>query len=244
MAEHMTYGAAFADVYDEWYGQTDDLVLVTALLGEHSPRHVLELGVGTGRVALAMAEIVVSAGGQVVGVDESPEMLSLLASKDPRGLVTLVRGDMANDQPSGEFDLVFISYNTLFNLSDTTQQATCIENAASRLSPSGRLIIDACIIHPDAPTHGTTSEQRGDWHVHTTSSFDAVTGIVQGSTVSTHNDGRRVLRPWRIAYQSPASIDALCARAGLSLLARHASWHKTPFADGAARHVSVFGNLR
>ena len=55
MAEHMTYGAAFADVYDEWYGQTDDLALVTALLGEHSPRRVLELGVGTGRVALAMA---------------------------------------------------------------------------------------------------------------------------------------------------------------------------------------------
>ena len=97
----MTYGAAFADVYDEWYGQTDDLALVTALLGEHSPRRVLELGVGTGRVALAMAEIVVSAGGHVVGVDESPEMLSLLASKDPRGLVTLVSGDMANYQPSG-----------------------------------------------------------------------------------------------------------------------------------------------
>ena len=244
MAEHMTYGAAFADVYDEWYGQTDDLALVTALLGEHSPRRVLELGVGNGRVALEMAEIVVSPGGQVFGVDESPEMLSLLASKDPRRLVSLVRGDMAHDQPSSEFDLIFISYNTLFNLSDTTQQATCIENAASRLTPSGRLIIDACIIHPDAPTHGTTSEQRGDWHVHTTSSFDAATGIVQGTTVSTHNDGHRVQRPWRIAYQSPAAIDAVCTRAGLSLLARHASWHKAPFTDDAQRHVSVFGNLR
>lgn len=244
MAEHMTYGAAFADVYDEWYGQTDDLAVVTALLSEHSPRHVLELGVGTGRVALAMAEIVVAAGGQVIGVDESPEMLVLLASKDPRGLVTLVRGDMANDQPGGEFDLIFISYNTLFNLSDTNQQTTCIENAAKRLAPSGRLVIDACIIHSDAPTHGTTTEQRGDWHVHTTSSFAAATGIVQGTTVSTHNDGRRVQRPWRIAYQSPVAIDTICTRAGLSLLARYASWHKTPFTDDAPRHVSVFGNLR
>jgi len=244
MALTPTYGAAFADVYDDWYGNSDDLTVVAALLCAHEPNSVLELGVGTGRVALALANLVVPAGGRVVGVDESPEMLACLADKDPQRRVTAVLGDMVDNQPNEAFDLIFISYNTLFNVADRDKQARCLANAATRLSPTGRLVIDACIIDPGAPTSGVTEERRGAWQVHTTSNFAVATGIVSGLTISTHDDTRRVLRPWRIAYQSPLALDGTCAASGLRLVERYASWHKTPFSDDAVRHVSIYRNLR
>lgn len=240
----ITYGEAFADVYDEWYNHSDDLAAVVALSCEHHPLRVLELGVGTGRVALALAGVVVPAGGEVVGIDESPEMLALLAAKDTQKIVTTICGDMVDNQPTGPFDLIFCSYNTLFNVSDTQRQLTCLKNAAQRLSPTGRLILDACILDPAAPINGTVSERRGSWMVTTTSTFDVERGIVDGRTVSAHDDGRSVERPWRIAYQSPALLEAACAQAGLQLSAHYSSWHKTPFDDDAQRHVSVYCNLR
>ncbi len=244
MTRPITYGAAFADVYDDWYGDTDDLAAVVAVLCEHHPQHVLELGVGTGRIALALATALAPNAGSVVGLDESPEMLAILTEKDELGLVTQVRGDMVHDQPTGPFDLIVCSYNTLFNVDDSRQQALCLQNAATRLAPNGRMVIDACIIHRDAPQYGEVTTRRNTWQVRTTSTFSPDTGRINGMTVSTHDDGRTVQRPWQITYQSPLTLDALAAQAGLHLHARYASWHKAPFDDNAERHVSIYGNLR
>lgn len=246
----VTYGAAFADVYDAWYGDSDDLDSVVNLLCESRPQRVLELGVGTGRIALALAEQLSATeplNANVVrihGIDESPEMLALLRTKDVRQRITCHLGDMAHDQPPGPFDLVFLSYNTLFNLASPALQAECIANAAMRLATPGRLVIDACIIDPLAPSAGTTVDRRGPWILQTTSTFDPTSGDVSGDTVSTHDDGRIVHRPFHITYQSPEAIDAACKRAGLRLFARHSSWQKAPFDDSSSRHVSVYGNVR
>lgn len=250
MSNSVTYGAAFADVYDEWYGDSDDLDPVVNLLCESRPKRVLELGVGTGRIALALADRLAATeplNGNVVsvhGVDESPEMLAHLRTKDPRQRIACHLGDMARDQPPGPFDLVFSSYNTLFNLASPELQAECIANAAARLAAPGRLIIDACIIDPSAPSTGTTIDRRGPWILQTTSTFDPASGDVSGTTVSTHDDGRIVHRPFHITYQSPEAIDASCAKAGLQLIARYSSWQRAPFDDSSSRHVSVYGNVR
>jgi len=258
MVAEPTYGATFADVYDEWYGESDDLRAVASLLGEGRPRRVLELGVGTGRIALPLArhlrETSPNAEILVVGVDESPEMLALLASRDTGGLVRRVLGDMvlsdtlldntAFDQPADMFDLVVVSYNTLFNLTTANRQAACIKNAAARLANDGRLILDCCIIDPDAPGEGESTEQRGDWTLHTRSTFDHATGRVAGTTTSRHKDGRVVARPFTITYTSPYSLDAMCESAGLRLHARHASWQRAEFTDDSARHVSEYRAAR
>jgi SAM-dependent methyltransferase len=244
MTPPITYGAAFADVYDEWYGDTDDLAAVVALLCEHNPKRVLELGVGTGRIALALAAAITPNAGYVVGLDESPEMLAILAGKDEHTLITQVRGDMVTDQPAGPFDLIVFSYNTLFNVNDSQQQAMCVHNAAKRLAPNGRIVIDACIVNPDAPRNGEVTTRRDKWQVHTTSTFSPETGSIDGVTVSTHDDGRCVQRPWQITYQPPSVLDSLATQAGLCLHARYASWHKAPFDDNAERHVSIYRNLR
>jgi len=244
----VTYGATFADVYDEWYGESDDLPAIVSLLSEDRPRRVLELGVGTGRIAIPLArhlrEGSSGAATLVMGIDESPEMLALLARRDTTGIVRTVRGDMALEQPAELFDLVVVSYNTLFNLGTADRQAMCITNAASRLAEQGRLILDCCIIDPDAPSEGESIEQRGGCMLHTHSTFDRATGRITGTTTSHHDDGRVVARPFTITYNSPQSLDEMCESAGLRLRARYASWQRAAFTDDSARHVSVYHNVR
>jgi SAM-dependent methyltransferase len=246
MTERPTYGAAFADVYDEWYADTDDVPSVIALLSEHAPHRVLELGVGTGRIAIPLVRHLAALRDdtRVTGIDESPEMLARLAANDTAGLVRAVLGDMASEIPEEEFDLVYVSYNTFFNLSGHEQQTRCLANVAARLAPDGRLVLDCCVIDESAPASGTTEIRRGAWSLRTTSMFDAATGVVDGETTSTHDDGRTVCRPFRIAYATPESLDEMCAAAGLALTQRFGGWQKTAFHPDSARHVSVYRNLR
>lgn len=243
-----TYGAAFADVYDDWYALADDVNEVVAFLVESQPATALELGVGTGRIAIPLAYADVSGlscvAPRVFGIDQSPEMLGLLFNKDQEQRVQTIEGDMAHDLPVQRFDLVYVSYNTLFNVADPNAQQACLRNVAARLNPSGRLVIDACVIDPDAPTTGTTSHRRDEWNVHSTSTFDPLTGSVTGLITSTHDDGRRIERPWRITYRSPVDLDEMCDRAGLVCTARYSTWSKAPFDEHSPRHISVYRHLR
>ena len=98
--DESTYGDAFADVYDDWYhGVSDVDSSVTALLALAGAGPVLELGVGTGRLAVPLAEAGRDRGLDVVGIDSSPAMLARLAERDPGGLVEAVLGDMSSDPP-------------------------------------------------------------------------------------------------------------------------------------------------
>jgi SAM-dependent methyltransferase len=246
VTEHPTYGSAFADVYDEWYSDIDDIPSVIALLAEHAPHRVLELGVGTGRIAIPLARHLAAqrSDARVTGIDESPEMLARLATNDTERLVRAVLGDMAHEIPDGDFDLVYVSYNTFFNLAGREQQARCLANLAAHLAPGGLFVLDGCVIDESAATSGTTEMRRGKWLLRTTSTFDAATGVVDIETTSDHDDGRRVHRPSRIAYLAPQTLDDLCASAGLTLTARFGGWQKTAFRTDSARHVSVYRNLR
>ena len=132
-----SYGDAFADVYDDWYEGISDVDLtVVELLDLAGSGPVLELGVGTGRIAVPLAEAGLAIGVTVVGIDASEAMLARLAWRDPGGLVTPIHGDMRSDLPDGPFGLVFAAYNTLFNLTDDGAQAAllrgCRRSAAAR----------------------------------------------------------------------------------------------------------------
>ena len=259
MTTNLTYGAAFADVYDEWYGDVAETAATVHALSDlmshvATPR-VLELGAGTGRLAIPLAAALPA--GVVVALDESPEMLQILRSRiahaDPLGgSVIAVEGNMADlaalstqgVTTSEPFDLVFASYNTFFNLHDPGDQTRCLSAVAQRLHSKGIVVIDAFVASGEAPQHATTNEVRGEWTLQTTTEFDPVTGLIVGRTHSTHRDGRAVTRPWRIRYQSPTQLDALCAAAGLKLTARYGSWQMSTFSDDAARHISAYQLVR
>lgn len=236
-----SYGDAFADVYDEWYPRVDDVdatvELVRSLAG--SGGRVLELGVGTGRLALPIA----AAGLTVTGVDVSAAMLARLAAADPTGMVTTVVGDMVDDLPDDEFDVVLVAYNTLFNLTADGAQQRCFDQVASRLAPDGSFVVEAFV--PDEPfrtgTDVSLRSMTAERVVLSVSEHDGERQTAAGQFVElTERSGVR-LRPWYIRYATVDQLDEMATAAGLRLAGRWADGRGTPFDAASERHVSVYG---
>ena len=153
-----TYGESFADVYDDWYADVSDVdatVATIARLAGDGP--VLELGVGTGRLAIPLA----AAGVRVVGVDASPSMLRLLADKPGADAVTVVLADMAHlaEGPgaeeiaaAGPYTVAFAAFNTFFNLATPDDQRRCLEGVFDLLVPGGVLVIEGFVPPEDGMT--------------------------------------------------------------------------------------------
>lgn len=200
---------------------------------------VLELGVGTGRLALPLA----AAGVDVVGIDASEAMLERLRAKDPDGRVRLVHGDMAAELPDGPFGLVFVAYNTLFNLTDPADQDACIGAVARRLAPGGRFVVEAFVPgDDDTGRHDavTVRDLRSDRVVLSVSVHDADARTLEGQFVEFTESGGVRLRPWAVRYRTPAELDEVCRTHGLELEHRWSAFGVHTFPDGADRHVSVY----
>jgi len=147
-----SYGDAFADVFDDWYADVSDVpATVRALARLAGPGPVLELGVGTGRIALPLA----ATGVEVHGVDASSAMLDRLRAKPGGDRVTTTCGDMATALPAGPYPLVFVAYNTIFNLLTEEAQRACFAAVTSRLTPGGRFAVEAFV--PDDPARSGSS---------------------------------------------------------------------------------------
>jgi SAM-dependent methyltransferase len=258
-----SYGDAFADVYDQWYPDVTDLDACVARVADLARDatagrgSVLELGVGTGRLALPLAEL----GLAVTGVDASAAMLERVATKPGAARLRVVAGDMADldasDLDGGgardgfgpPFQVVLIAYNTLFNLADDLAQARCLTGAAARLAPAGRLVIETFVpaeeTDPDDPGRPTpaalsVSRVTESEVVLNASVHDAAAQTVVGQHIQLTSSGTR-LRPWRIHYLHPDQLDALARRAGLVPLERWRDWHGTAFDDDSQTLISVYG---
>ena len=236
-----TYGRAFADVYDEWYAGISDVgTTVTDLVRLAGDGPVLELGVGTGRLAIPLAERAPRL--DVVGVDASDEMLDRLRARPHPETLVARRGDMVDDLPDGPFALVFVAYNTIFNLLTAERQRACFTAVAERLLPGGRFVVEAFV--PDEPARdGDRVEVRtlaADRVVLSISRHDAPTQRADGQFVElTERDGVR-LRPWSIRYASPAELDGMAREAGLAVEHRWEAFGGIPFRSSSPRHVTVY----
>jgi SAM-dependent methyltransferase len=237
-----SYGEAFADVYDDWYEAISDVAAtvdrVIALAGDGP---VLELGVGTGRLALPL----VARGVDVWGLDASGPMLERLRAKPDGAAVRVVQADMgASPLRAGpRFTVVFCAYNTFFNLVTAEAQAACLGAAAASLAPGGRLAIEAFVpTDADTPPGGpvTVRSIAEDHVVLSIADRDTATQLLTGQFVELRASGVR-LRPYRIRYLYPDQLDALAQGAGLALVDRWATWSGDPFTEDSANHVSVYG---
>lgn len=231
-----SYGNAFADVYDDWYTDVSDIEACTTTVAELAQDgRVLELGVGTGRLAIPLAQL----GPEVVGVDASTAMLDRLAANDSRRLVTAHRMDMSAELPTGEFDVVFIAYNTFFNLTSASEQAACLELVRDRLAPTGHFVVEAFVPVADGPDRGVDSRAISDGVVLNVTIREPLTQTVRGQQVELR-DGSVRLRPWQIRYLTPTQLDEMVAAAGLRRVARWSDWRGAAFSDLSTRHVSVY----
>lgn len=238
------YGDVFADVYDAWYHDLDDVAAVVSFVsGFAGTNRVLELGVGTGRLAIPLAE----SGLEVIGIDNSALMLKELTAKARPGLdLTAMRGHMVADMPNGPFGVIFLPYNTLFNLLSAEEQTECMRRAKERLAPDGVVIVD-CFI-PFEPTamkmNKSVIRASDEERVFATTTIHPDTQIIEGMFDEERKDGFACERYWEVRYANVDQVDAMAAEGGLSLIERWGGYQREPITESSARHISVYGIAR
>lgn len=234
-----TYGDSFADVYDDWYDDVSDVDATTALVVELSRGgSVLELGVGTGRLAVPVAR----AGCAVTGIDSSAAMLERCRTKAGDLALELIEGDMVDAQPNRPFDVVLIAYNTVFSLTTPGRQQALFDAVARHLSEGGSFIVEAAVPDPQRKAGGTVGvrSMHADRVVLSVDVHHPDEQRVDGQFVEFTEAGGVRLRPWSIRYSSPEELDRMAERAGLRRRDRWEDMGKAEFVADSPTHVSVY----
>jgi SAM-dependent methyltransferase len=237
--DDQSYGEGFADVYDDWYSDISDIDATTVALERLAAGgRVLELGVGTGRLALPLA----TTGVEVHGVDSSAAMLARLAAKPGSDRVRYVLGDMVDDLPAGPFTLAFVAYNTFFGLLTEERQQACFHAVADRLSDHGCFAIEAFV--PEMEGDATSSVTVRSIHAHgvvlNVNMADPAHQRAEGHYIDITEAGGVRLRPWSIRWATPVQLDGMAHLAHLHLEARWSTFDGAPFGADSTRHVSVY----
>ena len=231
------YNQRCADVYDQWFAYFDEAA-VDVLEGLAGGGRALELGIGTGVVALPLA----ARGVEVHGIDASPEMVAALRVKPGGDALPVTMGDFAEVNVAGEFSLVYVVYNTLFALQTQEEQVRCFRNVAARLAPGGTFVIEAFV-----PDLGQLSAGRGVRVLHMTDErvgirvyeHDPVGQKMKSRQVIFGDGGTRVF-PVEVRYAWPSELDLMARLAGLRLRERWGDWRRAPFDAKSEKHVSVY----
>jgi SAM-dependent methyltransferase len=203
---------------------------VVDFLAELAGGGALELGIGTGRIALPLAE----RGVRVHGIDLSSDMVAQLRAKPGGEEIPVTIDDFATTKLGETFSLAYLVFNTINNLTTQDAQVSCFENVASHLEPGGCFVIEVGV-----PARGPLSVfDLSDTHVGV-DEYEADTQRL----VSHHFtlvDGRweRLSMPFRSV--SPAELDLMARIAGLGLRERWGGWKREPFTSESGKHVSVW----
>jgi SAM-dependent methyltransferase len=233
-----TYGERIADVYDEWYEAMDaasECELLTELAGGG---RVLELGIGTGRIAIPLAR----AGVDVHGIDASPAIVARLRAKPGGDAVPVTIGDMADVPVEGPFAVVFVVFNTFFMLTTAEAQQRCFRNVTDRLAPGGRFVVQAFVPDDARIERGedlSVKIVRPDVVRLDASRFDPVAQRTDSTQIRIAESGIRLVH-LRIRYSYPPELDRMAQQAGLELEWRWATFARDPFTDHSQFHVSVY----
>ena len=196
----------------------------------------LELGIGTGRIALPLAQ----RGVPVHGIDLSKAMIARLRAKPGGDAIAVTIGDFATAKVEGSFSLAYLVFNTIMNLTTQASQVACFRNVAAHLEPGGCFAIEVDV--PDLRRLPPGETVRA-FHVSETRwGFDEYDVASQGLT--SHHfrivDGRaeRTSIPFRYAW--PSELDLMAQIAGMTLRERWGGWRREPFTNDSRTHVSVW----
>ncbi len=206
---------------------------LAALAGDGA---ALELGIGTGRIALPLA----ARGVPVCGIDLSEAMVARLRAKPGGAGIPVAIGDFATTRVEGSFRLAYLAFNTINNLTTQDAQVACFENAAAHLEPGGCFVIEVGVPQLQRLPPGETVRPFDVSAAHL--GFDEYDVVNQG-LVSHHFslvDGswRRGSVPFR--YVWPAELDLMARIAGMRLRERWSGWQREPFGSESRKHVSVW----
>ena len=207
--------------------------MLAALAGDGP---ALEFAIGTGRIALPLAE----RGVRVAGIDNSEAMLARLREKPGAEKLEAGVGDMASTRVLGEFSLVYLVFNTIFNLVTQDGQVACFENAAAHLRSGGRFVIEARVPELQRlPLGQTVLPWRADPEGMSYYVYDVVTQRLSGQHYH-FVDGGIEPSPTEMRYAWPAELDRMARLAGMRLQERWGGWQREPFTALSPSHVSVY----
>ena len=234
-----TMGDRQAVDYDRLSPRDDTGACVEVLAGLAGDGPVLELAVGTGRVALPLA----ARGLRVDGVEISEAMVAELRRRPGGDDLHVVVGDMATVELDGRYPLVALVFNTLFNLTTEAAQRGCFANAARHLSEGGAFVVEAYVPSFDRfvdDQYVRTERLSVDEVVLDCCVHRPDEQLLEEVHVVLSEGGGVRLFPVVQRYAWPAELDAMAAEVGLVLVDRWADWQRTPFTDASPSHVSVY----
>jgi SAM-dependent methyltransferase len=234
------FGERVAERYDEWDAASsvpavvDPIVDLLAGLAGGGP--ALELGIGTGRIALPLAR----RGVRVQGIDLSAAMVARLRAKPGAEAIEVSIGDFATTRVDGTFSLAYLLINTIMNLTSQEEQVACFRNVAAHLRPGGCFVIEVGVPQLQRLPPGETFRP---FHVSAEHlGFDEYDVVSQG-LVSHHYrpvDGRLEVQSVPFRYVWPSELDLMARLAGMTLRERWGGWRREPFTADSDAHVSVW----
>jgi len=234
------FGERTAEIYDDvdTRSDTDATVAILQQLAHGGP--ALELAVGTGRVALPLA----ARGIRVDGIDISPAMVAKLRAKPGGDQIAVAIGDFADVPVEGTYRLVFVVFNTFFNLGTRDDQVRCFENVAAHLTDDGSFVVEGLV-----PSY--LHRLRDHQHVNAEAvdadavrldvlRHDPVHQRIEENHVSLSRSGVQLF-PVVQRYAWPSELDLMARIAGLRLRDRWGGWNREPFTATSSNCVSVYG---
>jgi SAM-dependent methyltransferase len=233
----MSFLGATAEHYDD--AARGDEAETVALLGELAGGRALELAIGSGRIALPL----IAGGTRVDGIELSPDMIRVLQRRaNAAGLsVDAIEGDMTEVDTGQRYPLVFVIFNTIFNLLTQDDQVRCFENAARHLDDDGVFLIEAAVPSAWTATHSYVDAEA----IAPTSveldvcRYDPVTQVLDENHVRLDRAGVH-FRPISCRLAWPSELDLMARLAGLRLRDRWGGWQREAFTADSVRHVSVY----
>jgi SAM-dependent methyltransferase len=234
------FGEAVASQYDDSDEPEFDAEVIRStvdfLASLATNGRALELAIGTGRIALPLAE----RGVAVHGIDLSTAMVARLRAKPGGASIPIAIGDFSTTVVDGAFSLVYLLYNTIENVTTQAGQVAAFRNAARHLSPAGVFVIECLIPELRRLPEGATAVvfDIGDRHW----GIDEYDVANQGLVSHHFNvvDGRVEYGAWPFRYVWPAELDLMAEMAGLRLRERWAGWNREPFTSDSRKHISVW----
>jgi SAM-dependent methyltransferase len=219
--------------YDELTGDLGSAAAVDFLAPLAAGGAALELGIGTGRIALPLA----GRGIPVQGIDLSPAMVARLRAKPGGEAIPVTLGDFASTRVAGSFALVYLVFNTIMNLTSQDEQVACFESAAAQLAPGGAFVIEVLVPDlqrlPFGERHRAFSVDASHIGI---DEYD----VASQRVVSHHYLVGDTLRSTPFRYVWPAELDLMARLAGLTLAERWGDWNREPFTATSTKHVSVW----
>lgn len=237
--EPTTYGERIAGIYDELYSAYDPEA-IDLLAGLAGGGRALELAIGTGRIAIPLRQ----KGVHVSGIDASEAMVARLRAKPEGAEIPVIMGDFADVAADGEFDLIYIVFNTLYALLTQEEQVRCFANVARRLKPDGHFLIEAFV--PDLGRFDRGQRvsvvSLGSDQVHLDANqHELDKQLVRSQHIVIGEDGIRLF-PVLLRYIWPSEMDLMARLAGLQLAERWGGWQREPFNAASQRHVSIYSH--